>query len=382
MDTRTVSDIERELLPRKGGAPRWCALAVTWVASILSAIAFTAWIVAPGSPPSPQVATSGVARHDVYDFYNVYNDVFKEAKYIDLTIAFAPDSPVWNAFGSVTCGTGRCENPMEDFIDRGDKFEYGSHGFTITDYHLPSDQVATQLDPPAHWNEYGATISDVPATFAVRPLAVVDISGKVRTNPGYHATKQDVLDWEEAHGRIPEGAVVFFRSDWSHHWAEYVEAGTTPDTFPGVSLEALKFIHLERSVMLHGHETLDVDMSAELVGEAWLMHNNFAQAEGLTNLHLVAPSGCLVSIGFAKPEGGTGGYARYIAICPPSWEHGQVIAEVPGAPLPVQPYPLRRDHRGVMVPDPGASPTKYCAKYGPHSQSLGCTSDGKPTWLS
>lgn len=280
-----------------------------------------------------------------------------------------------------TCGTGRCGAPTKDFISHGDKFEYGIHGFTITEYNLSTDQMVTQLDPPAHWNEYGSTISDIPATFSVRPLVVVDLSEKVRFNPGYSATKQDVLDWEAAHGRIPEGAVVFFRSDWMKHWWDYVKADAMPDTFPGVSLEALKFIHIERKVMLHGHEPLDTDMSASLEGEAWLMHNNFAQAEGVANLHLVAESGCLVSIGFAKPEGGTGGYARYIAICPPSWEHGQVIADVPGAPLPTQPYPLRRDHRGVMVPDKDASPTKYCAKYGPHSQSLGCTPDGKPTWL-
>lgn len=379
MDSRHVNEIERELLPQKGSAPRWSTLIVTWAASILGTMAFTAWILTPAGPPLPEVTTASLARHD---FYNVYNDVFKEAKYIDLTTAFAPDSPVWSAFTSVTCGAGRCGHAEPDFISHGEKFEYGTHGFQITAYNLPSDQVTTQLDPPAHWNEYGATISDIPATFAVRPLAVVDISEKVRANPAYSATKQDVLDWETAHGRIPEGAVVFFRSDWSRHWAEYVKAGTTPDTFPGVSLEALKFIHLERSVMLHGHEPLDTDMSDSLEGEAWLMHNNFGQAEGLANLHLVAPSGCLVSIGFAKPEGGTGGYARYIAICPPSWEHGQVIAEVPGGPLPVQPYPLRRDHRGVMVPDPSATPTKYCANYGPHSKSLGCTTDGKPTWLS
>jgi hypothetical protein len=31
------------------------------------------------------------------------------------------------------------------------------------------------------------------------------------------------------------------------------------------------------------------------------------------------PPGCLVSIGFAKPLHGTGGYARYVAICP-AWQ--------------------------------------------------------------
>jgi hypothetical protein len=57
----------------------------------------------------------------------------------------------------------------------------------------------------------------------------------------------------------------------------------------------------------------------------------------------------LIAIGFAKPQGGTGGYARYIAICPPDWKYGKSVIEMPGAPLPKQPYPLRRDENGVLM---------------------------------
>jgi len=80
------------------------------------------------------------------------------------------------------------------------------------------------------------------------------------------------------------------------------------------------------------------------------MHNHFAQAEGVANLDQVPASGALIMIGFAKPKGGTGGYARYIAVAPDSWPHGVSVAEVPGAPLPVQPHPLQRDENGVMRP--------------------------------
>jgi kynurenine formamidase len=46
---------------------------------------------------------------------------------------------------------------------------------------LPTDQYGTQLDPPGHWDEYGATISDLPATFAIRPLLVIDTHAKERS---------------------------------------------------------------------------------------------------------------------------------------------------------------------------------------------------------
>ena len=100
------------------------------------------------------------------------------------------------------------------------------------------------------------------------------------------------------------------------------------------------------------------------------MHNNYMQIEGATNLHLLPPTGALLSIGFAKVRGGTGGYARIVAICPADHPHGVSIAEAPGAPLPEQAYPLRRDRKGVLTPAAGASPTEYCAPDA--TGSLGC----------
>ena len=64
------------------------------------------------------------------------------------------------------------------------------------------------------------------------------------------------------------------------------------------------------------------------------MHNGYTQAEGVANLDQVAETGCLIVIGYPKFQGGTGGYARYIAICPAGWQYGVTISEAPGAPLP------------------------------------------------
>jgi hypothetical protein len=51
----------------------------------------------------------------------------------------------------------------------------------------------------------------------------------------------------------------------------------------------------------------------------------------------------MVSIGFAKFKGGLGGFARFIAICPPDWKHGVSIDESAEAPLPKVNKPLRWD---------------------------------------
>jgi len=78
---------------------------------------------------------------------------------------------------------------------------------------------------------------------------------------------------------------------------------------------------------------------------AWMVRpgccrNGYCQAEGVANLDLVAPTGCLISMGWPRLAGGTGGSARFVAICPGSWPHGTTVAATRG-PLPKQPQQLQ-----------------------------------------
>jgi kynurenine formamidase len=280
----------------------------------------------------------------------VYEQQLKGAKYIDLTHAFAPVQPVWPGFGNAEFKAGTAGKDLENYATKGETFTYEKHGFVASAYLLPTDQYGTQLDPPAHWDPLGATISDLPPTMAVRPLVVIDMTPQVAKDPGYHLQVSDIEAFEQQYGSIPEGSVVMVRSDWSKKWDDIANFNNKP--FPGVGLAALQFLHLERKILFHGHEPLDTDTTPTLEGEAWLMHNFFAQAEGVANLDQVPPTGALITIGFAKPLGGTGGYARYVAIAPADWPHRVTIAQAPGAPLPKQPAPLKRDANGVMRPTP------------------------------
>lgn len=280
--------------------------------------------------------------------WRLYDDTLRRAKYIDLTHAFAPVQPVWPGFAAARFKPAVAGSDIPGYARRGDEYGYDTHGFVATAYELSTDQYGTQLDPPAHWNPRGATISDLPATYTLRPLVVIDVHDKVTQDPGYHAGVADIDAWEKQHGRIPAGAVVMVRTDWSKRWNDPKRFVEKP--FPGITLEALKFLHLQRGILFHGHEPLDTDATATLEGEHWLLHHNFAQAEGVANLDQVPPAGALIAIGYAKPEGGTGGFARYVAIAPPDWPHGVSVEQVPGAPLPEQPLELARDSDGVMRP--------------------------------
>ncbi|HSS77553.1 MAG TPA: cyclase family protein [Thermoanaerobaculia bacterium] len=273
--------------------------------------------------------------------WQVYEQSLKGARYVDLTHTINPAIPVWAGFGRSTFG------PAID-PKTGKSFTYPKDGFEATRYDFATDQLGTQLDPPAHWDPNYPAIDELPATYAVRPLVVISIAEQVKKDPGYHLTVADVQAWEQRHGRIPEGSVVFVRSDWSKEWPNPELATRTK--FPGVKLDALQFLHLQRHILFHGHEPLDTDTTPTLEGESWLMHHGYTQAEGVANLDKVPETGALVAIGYPKLQGGTGGYARYIAICPPDWKYGVAIGTVPEAPLPHMAKSLHWDtQRGIRV---------------------------------
>lgn len=277
--------------------------------------------------------------------WDAYDDVFKDAKYIDLTHVITPTIPVWPGFGDSEFFPAKAGADLEGYAKKGDVFTYEEHGFIATSYLLKTDQLGTQLDPPAHWAAEYPAIDELPATYTLRPLVVIPMQEQVAEDFGYSLQVSDIENFEAEHGTIPEGSVVFVRSDWSKGWPDKGFAARTP--FPGVGLDALKFLHLQRHILFHGHEPLDTDATPDLEGEYWLMHNGYAQAEGVAHLDQVPPTGCLVSIGYPKFKGGAGGYARYVAICPPDWPHGVTISDA-DAPLPKFDKPLHWDKAAGM----------------------------------
>jgi hypothetical protein len=76
---------------------------------------------------------------------------------------------------------------------------------------------------------------------------VISIVEQLKKDDNYHLRVADIENWEAEHGRIPEGSVVFVRSDWSKRWPD--PALATTKRFPGVSLAALKFLHEQRKIL-------------------------------------------------------------------------------------------------------------------------------------
>jgi kynurenine formamidase len=302
----------------------------------LAAVAAAA--VAFGSAGAP-----AFAQDEPSDLWQAYNQVLSKSRYIDLTHTITPNQPVWKGFGPATF------KPTVDPLT-GVPYTFAKNGFEATAYTLATDQFGTQLDPPAHWAPEYPAIDEIPATYAVRPLVVISIVPQVKKKGDYHLQVADIRAWEKRHGRIPADSVVMVRSDWSKKWttdAAEAKALAANPVFPGVGLDAIKFLHQRRNILFHGHEPLDTDTTPTLEGEYWLMHNGYTQAEGVNNLDEVPATGCLVNIGFPKFGGGVGGFARYIAICPPKTKAGTKISRA-DAPLKKRAKVLHWDEAAGM----------------------------------
>ena len=206
--------------------------------------------------PASAGATSGG------DLWKVYDEGLAGAKYIDLTHTITPNMPVWSGFGPSVFRPA--VNPAT-----GQAYTYANDGFEATSYTLATDQFGTQFDPPAHWAPEQAAIDEIPGSYSVRKLVVIDVSQQVARNPKYFLTVADVKAWEHEHGRIPAGSVVMVRSDWSKRWTDdpvAAKALAADGNFPSVALDTLEFLHLQRHILFHGHEPLDTDTHADARG--------------------------------------------------------------------------------------------------------------------
>src|SRR5689334_8722927 len=187
---------------------------------------------------------------------------------------------------------------------------------TIT---LP-EHFGTHIDAPAHFAKGLWTVDQIPPERLIAPLIVIDIASKVKQDPDYQLSVEDIAGWEHANGPIPPGAVVMARTGWSSRWesaADYRNADAKGVMhFPGFAREAAQFLTEGRDVFGLGIDTLSIDHgpSADFEVHRYTMAHSVYHLENVANLDRVPASGALVMVAPAKLEGGSGGPVRIFAL--------------------------------------------------------------------
>ncbi|MCC6707276.1 MAG: cyclase family protein [Gammaproteobacteria bacterium] len=226
---------------------------------------------------------------------------------VDLTHAFGPDTPVWRGFGQAAMGAAA--DP-----DSHRPYTIAEHGFRTTFYAMVG-QYGTHIDPPAHFDEKGRTMDDIPLNEMLLPLVVFDITPLLVKEPNHAFNVADIEAWEKRHGAVPKGAFAALRTDMSRDFDSAPERFKRAP-FPGWSQAAVQFLVEQRGVVAIGHESLDTDASDDFAAEAWLLKHGHWQIEAMANLDQVPASGALIAVSWPKVKRGFGFPARAYAILP------------------------------------------------------------------
>ena len=211
------------------------------------------------------------------------------------------------------------------------RIERLSYGRTEGGYFYSANSISTpehggtHLDAPVHFGEGKQTADQVPLEQLMAPAIVLDVTQQASTDREYRLTREDVVAWEEKHGRIPERVIVLLRTGWSRFWPDafaYLGDSTKGDAsklrFPSYGEDAARLLVEERRVAALGVDTASIDFgqSRDFKVHQIAASANVPGMENLTSLDRLPASGATVIALPMKIVGGSGGPLRAVALIP------------------------------------------------------------------
>lgn len=184
------------------------------------------------------------------------------------------------------------------------------------------EHLGTHIDAPNHFEPNQPAVHEIELQQLFGPGVLLDVTLQAEQNPDYQLVKADIDSWEQAHGRIPAGAIVLLNTGWGRFWNQ-PERYQNIDMhrklhFPGFSTDAARFLVEKRNVRGLGIDTLSIDhgLSQDFgVHHVLNSHKRYA-LENVANLDRLPANGFFVFVAPMKIEGGTGGPSRIVAMIP------------------------------------------------------------------
>ena len=189
------------------------------------------------------------------------------------------------------------------------------------------EHTGTHFDAPAHWitgrDLPQNTVDTIDVRNFIAPAVVVDASAEVADNEDWLLTVDFLQQWEGPHGRIPAGAWLAFRTDWSKRLADpaaFVNKKEDGAHTPGPTQETVEWLIHERNVLGFAVETINTDAGQSY---RWslpypchtLMHGagRFG-LQCLRNLDQLPPTGAMIVAAPLKIQEGSGSPLRVLAL--------------------------------------------------------------------
>jgi kynurenine formamidase len=232
-----------------------------------------------------------------------------KGEWVDLSYEFSNETIYWNesdSFNKETVAEGRTP---KGYYYSAYKFCAPEHG-------------GTHIDAPIHFAEGKQSVEQIPLSRLIAPAVKIDVSEKASKNKDYKIGIEDITFWEEANGKIPEGAIVLFQTGYGKFWGDRKKyMGIEEENqkhFPGLSKEAARWLIENRKISAVGIDTASIDFGASENFETHveLMENNVPAFENVANLDKLPISGMIVIALPMKIKGGSGAPLRIVAFLP------------------------------------------------------------------
>src|SRR5262245_25449015 len=114
---------------------------------------------------------------------------------IDLSHAYGEDTVFWPT----------AERFHLDVVNDGvtpGGFYYAANNFRTAEH------GGTHVDAPVHFAKGRHAVDEIPVEQLIGPAVVVDVTAAAGSNADYLVTIQDLQNFETAHGRIPDDAIL------------------------------------------------------------------------------------------------------------------------------------------------------------------------------
>lgn len=189
------------------------------------------------------------------------------------------------------------------------------------------EHTGTHFDAPAHWitgrDLPNGTVDTIDPNRFIAPACVIDCSKESAADEDFLLEVRHVEAYEAAYGRIPEGAWVLMRTDWSKRSPEaYANLRDDGAHSPGPSHDAIRFLVEKRSILGYGSETIGTDagqahhFSPPYPAHSVLHGNGRYGLQCLANLDHLPATGALLVTAPLKIVRGSGSPLRVLAIVP------------------------------------------------------------------
>ena len=236
---------------------------------------------------------------------------------IDLTVPLGPDTQVIGLPPMFAPSPGVTLDVISRYDEKGPAWYWN----TVT----MGEHTGTHFDAPVHWISgkdlpHNAT-DTIPARRFVGPGCVIDVSKESTANPDFLLTPEHISAWEAQHGRIPSGAWVLLRTDWSKRTgAAFTNVDATGPHTPGFHKSASAFLAHDRDVLGVGVETIGTDAGQAGTFDPPFPNHGTMHGAGkfglasLCNLDQLPPTGSVIIAPPLKLVNGSGSPVRVLAL--------------------------------------------------------------------